>query len=204
MPDLVGRYLNQAGAHIRPHVSYLTFDELVPVILEAHKGQVDTQGAPYEQHLMDVVGGVTGDFDRCCALMHDVVEDTVMMAQELVDMGVSPRQVTVVLGLSHEPLSVPDALTGDERRLAKIAAYVEMVRGFIDLPLPLDLVQAVMRVKLADNFSNLREERLAGASKDRQLRWRTVNKPKYEQSVSILEQNLRTLANTLHLNVRPV
>lgn len=44
--------------------------------LEAHKGQVDKAGAPYEGHLSRVSSRVVTDEAKVVAWLHDTVEDT--------------------------------------------------------------------------------------------------------------------------------
>lgn len=88
----------------------------------AHAGQRDKAGVPYIQHPvgvmtiatnslisgvdggMQIPGRATGAYNlvRDAALLHDVVEDTSMTAEGLIELGISPEVVRIVLLLTYD------------------------------------------------------------------------------------------------------
>ena len=52
----------------------------------AHSGQVDKGGQPYINHPLAVAGKVTGDDLKVIALLHDVLEDTFVSYDTLVNL----------------------------------------------------------------------------------------------------------------------
>ena len=75
----------------------------------AHAGQLDKAGKPYFTHPERVALKVMGyglGFS-CVAYLHDVLEDTAVTAEDLLDVGVSEIQVEAVIAITH--------LTGEPR-----------------------------------------------------------------------------------------
>lgn len=73
---------------------------------KAHKGQVDKAGEPYIKHPARVCLSrwCLGDEDRTVvALLHDVLEDSEITAQELIDNGIPERLVQSVQCLTKQP-----------------------------------------------------------------------------------------------------
>ena len=62
----------------------------------AHAGQVDKAGTAYIQHPLTVASFVKTDDEKTVALLHDVVEDTVVTLQDLRDAGFSANIVHAV------------------------------------------------------------------------------------------------------------
>ncbi len=61
--------------------------EAISIALEAHKGQKDKAGMPYEGHLMRVMqAGRTTD-EKIVGVLHDIVEDAGWTFEELLEKG---------------------------------------------------------------------------------------------------------------------
>lgn len=57
------------------------------IALEAHEGQTDKAGDPYILHPLRVMQNVKGTDTKIVALLHDVIEDSVVTAQYLLESG---------------------------------------------------------------------------------------------------------------------
>lgn len=62
----------------------------------AHSGQVDKGGSPYINHPITVAEALETEEEQIVALLHDVVEDTPVTLEELLDRGFSKRVVQAV------------------------------------------------------------------------------------------------------------
>ncbi|MFD1147332.1 phosphohydrolase [Saccharothrix hoggarensis] len=78
-----------------------TVDDAIRIARAAHDGQVDKSGKPYIGHPLRVMGRVSGEHARMAAVLHDVVEDTAVTADDLLAAGCPPEVVATVLALSH-------------------------------------------------------------------------------------------------------
>lgn len=78
-----------------------TVDDAVRIARAAHEGQVDKSGNPYIGHPLRVMAGVSGEHARMAAVLHDVVEDTSVTAEDLRAAGCPAEVVATVLALSH-------------------------------------------------------------------------------------------------------
>jgi (p)ppGpp synthase/HD superfamily hydrolase len=95
-----------------------------------HAGQVDKQGDPYILHIMRVVTSVrlTSVWERACAALHDIVEDTPITLPGLASAGYSHDVIHVLAGLTrgHERYDhyiqnkVADERTSTRIQLARI------------------------------------------------------------------------------------
>ncbi len=63
---------------------------------QAHRGQQDKYGMPYFGHVSRVVANCATAFDKTCAALHDVVEDTSVSLDHLREQGIPSRVVAVV------------------------------------------------------------------------------------------------------------
>ncbi|GAA3015975.1 HD domain-containing protein [Kitasatospora albolonga] len=133
----------------------LTLAEVDALAEQAHAGQVDKLGVPYIGHVRAVAAGLApfGDGLRMAGLLHDVLEDTPLTAEDLLAAG------------------VPSAVVATVRRVTRVAGvgYEEMVRQVAG-------DQAAALVKIADNAHNSHPDRVAAldpASRERlALRYR--------------------------------
>lgn len=124
-----------------------TVDDAIRIARTAHDGQVDKSGRPYIGHPLRVMGRVSGDHARMAAVLHDVVEDTSVTADDLLAAGCPPEVVKTVVALSHR-----DGET-QEQYLARVLAD------------PVAVV--VKRADIADNTSPPRMALLDQATRDR-------------------------------------
>lgn len=64
---------------------------------KAHSGQYDKAGKPYILHPLRVMLNVNGGLvEQCVAVLHDIIEDTSITANDLLDMGFSDEIVNAV------------------------------------------------------------------------------------------------------------
>ena len=113
-----------------------TIERAFQIAARAHEGQTDKQGLPYILHPLRVMSAVEGDDARIVAILHDVIEDTSVTADDLrrEDFG--------------EPiLEALDRLT--HRKGEPYAEYVIRCKGH----------EIARRVKLADLEDNSRPSR---------------------------------------------
>ena len=73
---------------------------------EAHKVQVDKTGMPYVFHPFHLAEQMDDEISTVCALLHDVVEDTDITFENLLDMGFPLEVIDVLKLLTHED-SIP-------------------------------------------------------------------------------------------------
>ena len=69
--------------------------DAVRIATDAHEGQIDKSGKPYIGHPVRVMNRVEGERERMAAVLHDVIEDTRVTAEDLraagCPSGSSPR-----------------------------------------------------------------------------------------------------------------
>jgi (p)ppGpp synthase/HD superfamily hydrolase len=124
----------------------ISLEQTRDLMRRAHAGQVDKAGQPYHTHPERVLERLMRRFpdasesERHAALLHDVLEDTDITAEDLAAMGYSPEVIDLVSWLSR-----PHEMT-----------YLQwMARIGEEAPL------GALRVKLADNADNSDPVRLA-------------------------------------------
>ena len=108
----------------------------------AHDGQFDKAGKPYINHPLRVASTIldaTGDNELvAAALLHDVIEDSQTLPEDLAVAGMTPRTITTVIALTRLSGETPDQ-------------YYARVRANPD----------AVEVKRADIADNSSPERLA-------------------------------------------
>ncbi|MFC2753139.1 MAG: guanosine-3',5'-bis(diphosphate) 3'-pyrophosphohydrolase [Cardiobacterium sp.] len=114
-----------------------TLEKAIELAANYHAGQTDRGGAPYILHLLAVMMAVDGIEAKTVAVLHDILEDTPLTADDLRVAGFSEAIVEAVLALTCK---------ADESRIT--AAYRAASN-------PLARV-----VKLADVAENLKIERI--------------------------------------------
>ncbi|WP_433269767.1 HD domain-containing protein [Actinosynnema sp. CS-041913] len=124
-----------------------TVDDAIRIARAAHDGQVDKSGRPYIDHPLRVMGRVSGEHARMAAVLHDVLEDTAVTADDLRAAGCPTGVVDTVIALSH----LPDE--PQEDYLRRVAADPVAV--------------AVKRADIADNTSPPRLALLDQPTQDR-------------------------------------
>ena len=76
------------------------------ISFEAHKDQVDKTGIPYIYHPFHVAEQMDDEITTCVALLHDVVEDSDVTLDDLIEQGFPQEVIDAVALLTHED-SVP-------------------------------------------------------------------------------------------------
>jgi (p)ppGpp synthase/HD superfamily hydrolase len=71
--------------------------------LTKHRGQRDSDGAPYVLHLIRVMMHCKDPKAKQAGVLHDILEDTATSAQELESAGIGPQVVEAVKRLTHAP-----------------------------------------------------------------------------------------------------
>ncbi|MFB9909255.1 HD domain-containing protein [Allokutzneria oryzae] len=138
-----------------------TLDTAIALATRAHEGQLDKAGQPYIKHPLRVMDSVEGTTARMAAVLHDVIEDTPVTADDLRAAGCPERVVTAVIALSHLP--------GEP-----MADY--LARAAAD---PVALV--VKRADIADNSGPLRLNQLDEPTRERLRR-------KYATALRLLDE----------------
>ena len=78
-----------------------TIEKALQIAAKAHEGQKDKEGLPYILHPVRVMMGVQGGEAQIVAVLHDVIEDTSVTADDLRQAGFSEKTVTAVLCVTH-------------------------------------------------------------------------------------------------------
>lgn len=131
---------------------------------EKHHGVLDRGGKPYTLHVLRVMDAMP-EYDpelRQIAVMHDVVEDTDVTFERLIEMGFSARVVDALVALTHMP---QDSYTH----------YIRTIKQNAD----------ARQVKLADLKDNSNITRLKGVSE------KDINRMvKYQRSFLYLTEKM--------------
>ena len=104
---------------------------------EIHKNQYDEGGAPYVYHPFFVAQQMDDEISACVALLHDAVEDSDIMLEDLAEEGF-PKSVIEALSIITHESTVP---------------YLEYIRRIKTNPI-------ATKVKLADLRHNSNLDRL--------------------------------------------
>ena len=113
-----------------------TIERALQIAAKAHEGQRDKEGLPYILHPVRVMMAVEGEEAQIVAVLHDVIEDTSVTADDLREAGFSETLIAAVVCVTHGK---------DE----PYADYVVRCNGN----------ETARRVKLADLQDNSRPDR---------------------------------------------
>jgi len=113
------------------------------IAYDAHKDQVDRTGLPYIFHPYHLAEQMSDEASICAAFLHDVVEDTEITFEDLIEAGIPAEIVEAVRLLTHDD-AVP---------------YMDYVRNIKDSG-----NRVAIAVKLADLRHNSDPARRAGES----------------------------------------
>jgi (p)ppGpp synthase/HD superfamily hydrolase len=78
-----------------------TIEKALLIAAKAHEGQKDKQGQPYILHPLRAMMSVEGAEAQIVAVLHDVIEDTSVTADDLRKAGFSEKVVAAVLCVTH-------------------------------------------------------------------------------------------------------
>jgi (p)ppGpp synthase/HD superfamily hydrolase len=70
--------------------------EAIGLATDAHAGTIDKAGRPYIEHPLRVMDAMGTDVERMIAVLHDVLEDTLVTVDELHTRGCPPEVVEAV------------------------------------------------------------------------------------------------------------
>lgn len=135
-----------------------TLERAIEIAAAAHAGQVDKAGQPYILHPIRVMLRVSGDHERMAAVLHDVVEDTSVSLERIIEEGFPPEVVAAVQALTKQ--------SGESRLQAAVRAAANPIAKV---------------VKLADNAENMDLSRIPNPDEKDRARLR-----EYEQVRALL------------------
>jgi hypothetical protein len=78
-----------------------TVEKALQIAARAHEGQVDKQGLPYTLHPLRVMDGVEGLDAKIVAVLHDVIEDTLVTIDDLEREGFSGEVLAALRCVTH-------------------------------------------------------------------------------------------------------
>ena len=78
-----------------------SIETALQIAAKAHEGQKDKSGEPYILHPLRVMRNVEGEEAQIVAILHDVIEDTAVKADDLRHAGFSEKIVAAVLSVTH-------------------------------------------------------------------------------------------------------
>jgi (p)ppGpp synthase/HD superfamily hydrolase len=151
-----------------------TISETVAFIQRAHAGQTTKGGDPYWTHPVAVMGLLPADAtedERHAALLHDVIEDCGVTADDLKASGYSERTIALVQGLSR-----PDG--------ASRPSYMDWIRS-----IAASGDRGLISIKLADNAHNSQPDRIEKLPPEE----RDIVK-RYERSMRVLRSALEAMS----------
>ena len=70
------------------------------IAYSAHQGQIDKGGIPYIQHPIRVALNCLTDDEKIVALLHDVIEDTSVTVEELINEGFNQNIIDAIISLT--------------------------------------------------------------------------------------------------------
>ena len=79
-------------------------DLALSIVRQAHEGQLDKAGADYIEHPIYVASQVDTEEEKAVALLHDVIEDSPVSAEELLIAGLPVEVVIAVKLLTKKPM----------------------------------------------------------------------------------------------------
>ena len=66
------------------------------IMTKVFENKCDKGGIPYSIHLLKVYSGVFDYLEKCCALLHDVIEDTDVTYEELKEVGFNEEVIEIL------------------------------------------------------------------------------------------------------------
>lgn len=73
------------------------------IAYDAHNGVLDKSGAPYIFHPYEVASRMDDEISTAVALLHDVIEDTELIFDDLRRMGIPEDVIIPLTYLTHDP-----------------------------------------------------------------------------------------------------
>lgn len=129
------------------------FETALQIAVSAHSGQRDKLGKPYILHPLAVASQLDSLELKTIALLHDVIEDTGIKSDELLEKGIPQNLVEVIVLLTK-----PDDM-----------AYEDYLRR-------LKTNEMALAVKKADLAHNTSPERASGLNEERKAKYELAQK----------------------------
>src|SRR5262245_54954078 len=79
-----------------------TIEKALQIAARAHEGQKDKEGLPYILHPLRAMMSIQGEDAQIVAVLHDVIEDTNVTADDLRQAGFGEQIVAAVLCVTHK------------------------------------------------------------------------------------------------------
>lgn len=126
---------------------------------EAHKSQVDKTNMPYVFHPFHLAEQMDDEISTVCALLHDVVEDTDITFDNLLEMGFPIEVVDIIKLLTHD----------------EVVPYMDYVNR-------ISCNKIATKVKIADLMHNSDLTRMDNVDE-----WALKRNEKYKQALRLLK-----------------
>jgi len=81
----------------------MLIEKSLAIALRAYSGKTDKSGCEYIKHPLRVMAKMDTDEERSVALLHDVIEDSDISAQELYELDIPQHVVDAVVCLTKQP-----------------------------------------------------------------------------------------------------
>lgn len=103
-------------------------DIALSIATQAHEGQLDKAGIEYIKHPIYVANQVKSEKEKAVALLHDVLEDSPVSAEELLIAGLPEEVVTAVKVLTKKPMQDYQAYleTVKKNSLARVVKLADL------------------------------------------------------------------------------
>ena len=103
-------------------------DLALSIARQAHEGQLDKEGVDYIEHPIYVASQVKSEKEKAVALLHDVLEDSPVSAEELLIAGLPEEVVTAVKVLTKKPMQDYQAYleTVKKNSLARVVKLADL------------------------------------------------------------------------------
>jgi len=79
----------------------MTLEQAISIASLAHEGQLDKGGEPYILHPLRVMMKLKDEKQRIIAVLHDIIEDTKLTDQDLLNQGLDYELVNHILTLTR-------------------------------------------------------------------------------------------------------
>ncbi len=141
----------------------MTYEDALILAAEAHRGQTDKLGEVYVRHVVRVAERLDSDEARLVALLHDVLEDTGVTADELRARGVPESVIDHVVELTRRDGEAYEEyigrLAGDD--VARAVKLADLADNLERLPAWASVVSDEEATTLRERYEAAREALLA-------------------------------------------
>ena len=128
------------------------------IVTELFKYKKDKAGHPYLWHLLRVSNSLELEIEKIAGLLHDVLEDTEVTENDLLEVGIPKEIIEIVKIVTHDKIDKTD-MTKEEK--------LELYNKEIDKVINSGNIHAI-RLKQADMSDNYNKERLKELSQEKQ------------------------------------